>query len=129
MKLQNFSFEQFGERGEEVNASGMAGVASIEIESGDILMDNGVTLEVESEDIIIETKQLDWKDTLRILSSGEEDEVNIFQDNGTSFTGIGLRIDTRKRSWAFSGAVGGIFIHNDDEDDDDKDDDDKDNTE
>jgi hypothetical protein len=60
MKIQNFVFEQYGERGEEVNAYGKAGSASVNIESGDIFMDRGVRIEVESEDIILETNQLEW---------------------------------------------------------------------
>jgi len=110
MKLENFSFEQYGERGEEINALGRAGSASIEIESGDIFMDNGIWLEVESEDIIIETKQLEWRDEPKIMTSGEDEDVHIYQENGTHFTGIGLRVETRSRLWEFSGAVGGIYV-------------------
>jgi len=115
MKLENFTFEQYGERGEEVNALGMAGNASVDIESGDIFMNNGVRIEVESEDIIIETFQLEWKDEKRTLSSGDRTEVNILQDNGTNFTGTGLTVNTRYRTWEFSGEAGGTYIYEDDE--------------
>ena len=113
MRLQNFVFEQYGERGEEVNAYGMAGFASVDIDSGDIFMDNGVRIEVESEDIIIETNQLEWKDEDRLLFTREEEEVNIFQNKGTGFTGTGLRVDARNRIWEFMGNVSGIYIHED----------------
>ncbi|MCL2759399.1 MAG: LPS export ABC transporter periplasmic protein LptC [Treponema sp.] len=115
MKLQNFIFEQYGERGEEVNVTGKAGNASVDIETGDIVMTVGVSLEVESEDIIIETELLDWRDDPRILSTGTEDEVNVLRENGTSFTGVGLRADARRRTFEFSGVVSGTFIHDDDE--------------
>jgi LPS export ABC transporter protein LptC len=115
MTLQNFIFEQYGERGEEVNAVGKAGNASVNIESGDIFMDRGVRIEVESEDIIIETNQLEWKDKERILSTGEDEEVNIFQQNGTGFTGTGLNVDARRRAWEFSGSAGGIYIYDDED--------------
>ena len=118
MKLQNLTFEQYGERGEEVNTVGRAGNASIDIETGDIFMDMGVRIEVESEDIIIETFQLEWKDEKRSLFSGKEDEVNVYRENGTSFTGIGLLADARMRTWEFSGRVGGTYIHDDDESED-----------
>ena len=118
MKLQNLTFEQYGERGEEVNTVGRAGNASIDIETGDIFMDRGVRIEVESEDIIIETFQLEWKDEKRSLSSGKEDEVNVYRENGTRFTGIGLLADARMRTWEFSGKVGGTYIHDDDESED-----------
>ena len=115
MTLENFSFEQFGEGGEGINSFGMAGFALVDIESVDIFMERGVRIEVESEDIVIETNQLEWRDRQRILSSGEEDEVNISRDAGTSFTGVGLRVDTRRRTWEFSGPVHGTYIHEDEE--------------
>jgi len=116
MKLINFSFEQYGERGEEVNALGKAGYASVDIETGDVFMDDGVWIEVESENIIMETKQLEWKDEPRTLAAGAENEVNIYQDSGTSFKGIGLFVDARNRTYEFTGIVSGIFIPGDDED-------------
>ena len=83
MDLVNFSFEQYGNRGEEINAYGRAGSGSIEIDSGDIRMDNSVRIEVESEDIIIETVWLEWKDKDKLLFGGNEEEVIIQQQNGT----------------------------------------------
>jgi LPS export ABC transporter protein LptC len=121
MELAKFTFEQFGQYGEEVNAYGQAGTATIEIDSGDIRLGEGVRIEVESEDIIIETKWLQWKDKDRLLSTGENEEVNIFQVSGTSFTGIGFKADARKRSWEFSGGVSGTYIHEDKEEDNEDD--------
>jgi len=116
MELRNFFFEQFGNHGEDVNASGRAGSASFEIDSGDIYMDNGVRIEVDSENLAIETMRLEWKDENRILTGGEQEEVNIYQENGTAFTGIGFHADARWRTWEFAGNVGGTYIHDDDED-------------
>ena len=115
MKLQNFSFEQYGERGEEVNASGSAVNASVDINTSDIFMNNGVRIEVDSEDIIIETDQLEWKDEPKTLSTGESNEVVISQESGTRFTGIGLFADARRRTWEFKGEVGGTYFQEDDE--------------
>jgi len=115
MKLENFTFEQYGEKGSEVNTMGSAGNASVDINSGDISMSDGVRLEVESEDIVIETNQLDWKDETHILSTGKEDEVNIYRENGTHFIGIGLTADARNRTFEFSGDVSGTYIQEDDE--------------
>jgi len=115
MKLENFTFEQYGEKGHEVNTMGRAGNASVDINSGDIQMTNGVKLEVESEDIIIETNQLDWKDETRTLSTGTEDEVNIYRENGTHFTGTGLTADTRRRTFEFLSDVSGSYIQEEDE--------------
>ncbi|GBU28775.1 hypothetical protein R84B8_02337 [Treponema sp. R8-4-B8] len=117
MKLENFTFEQYGDKGSEVNTMGSAGNASVDINSGDIQMTNGVRLEVESEDIIIETNQLDWKDESHILSTGTEDEVNIYRENGTHFLGTGLTADARKRTFEFFSDVSGSYIQEDDKDD------------
>ena len=119
MELRNFSFEQFGSHGEEINAYGRAGSALFEIDSGDIRMEDGVRIEVESENIALETARLEWKDNDRTLSGGATDEVYIYQENGTSFTGIGFQSNARSRSWSFSDTVSGTYIHDDDEDEED----------
>jgi len=113
MELRNFSFEQFGNHGEEVNAYGIAGSASFEIDSGDIRMDNGVRIDVDSEELAIETRRLEWKDKDRLLTAGDQDEVNIYQENGTAFTGIGFHADARWRTWEFTGSVSGAYVHDD----------------
>ncbi|MDR0290522.1 MAG: LPS export ABC transporter periplasmic protein LptC [Treponema sp.] len=115
MELQNFSFEQFGSRGEEINASGRAGSASIEMDSMDIRLDNGVRIDVDSEDLAIETKWLQWKDNDKILTGGEGEEVYVYQENGTAFAGIGFHADARRRTWEFAGNVSGTYIHDDDD--------------
>jgi LPS export ABC transporter protein LptC len=120
MKLWNFSFEQFDGHGDEVNAYGRAGRASFEIDSGDISMEDGVLIEINSEDIAIETARLEWKDKERTLSGGPTDEVHVYRENGTSFTGIGFQSNARSRSWSFSDTVIGTYIHDDDDDDDDE---------
>jgi LPS export ABC transporter protein LptC len=115
MKLRNFSFEQFGNHGEDVNAYGRAGSATAEIDTGNISLEDGVRLEVESEDIAIETQQLEWRDKERLLLGGEGGAVNILQESGTSFNGIGFRADARLRTWEFSGGVRGTYIYEDKE--------------
>ncbi|MDR1587986.1 MAG: LPS export ABC transporter periplasmic protein LptC [Treponema sp.] len=115
MELRNFSFEQFGNHGADVNAYGRAGSASVELESGDIRMGDGVRIEVESEDFTIETRQLEWKDKARTLIGGSADEVNVSRANGTKFTGIGFSADARRQTWEFAEGVGGTYIHDDEE--------------
>jgi LPS export ABC transporter protein LptC len=115
IELRNFSFEQFGNHGEEINASGRAGSASIEMDSMDIRLDNEVRIEVETDDLAIETKWLEWKDEARTLTGGPENEVNIYSEKGTNFTGIGFQADARRRTWEFTGSVGGTYVHEDKE--------------
>jgi len=115
MELRSFSFEQFEKNGAEVNAYGSAGSAEYMIDSGDIRMDGGVRIEVESEDITIETKQLEWRDKAHTISGGNEEPATVFRANGTSFSGIGFSADARLRTWEFSGEVSGSYINEDDE--------------
>jgi LPS export ABC transporter protein LptC len=117
IELRNFSFEQFGNRGEEINASGRAGSASIEMDSMDIRLDNEVRIDVDSEDLAIETMWLEWKDEAHTLTGGPENEVNIYQEKGTAFTGTGFKADARRRSWEFTGNVSGTYVQEDDEED------------
>jgi LPS export ABC transporter protein LptC len=109
IKLENMTFEQYGEQGDEINVSGRAGNAAVEIDTGDILMDNNVRIEVKKEDIILETYQIKWIDESKYLSTGENNEVYVYRKDGTTFTGIGLQSDTRKRDWEFLGAVRGMY--------------------
>jgi len=115
MKLENFMFEQYGEKGQEVNTQGGAGNASVDINSGDISMTNGVRLEVESEDIILETSQIEWKDEPHTITSGAEDEVHVYRENGTHFIGVGLSADARKRTFEFSSDISGTYVQEDED--------------
>jgi LPS export ABC transporter protein LptC len=115
MKLDHFRFEQFETRAESVNAVGNAGLASIELDSGNIHMQDGVRIEVESEDLAIATASLEWRDKERHLSTGEADQVAITRSDGTSFTGWGFSADTRRRSWEFKNGVEGAYVDKDED--------------
>ncbi|MDR0589538.1 MAG: LPS export ABC transporter periplasmic protein LptC [Spirochaetaceae bacterium] len=116
MELDAFSFEQFEDHGETLNAVGSAGTASMDLGSGNIQLGGKVTIAVDSEDIIIETDAIEWKDRERSLSGGEDIVVDIYRSDGTSFTGRGFSADLRQRTWIFSGDVEGIYIHDDEKD-------------
>jgi LPS export ABC transporter protein LptC len=116
MELRNFSFEQFSNHGGEVDSTGKAAAARVELESGNIGLSGGVSLSVDSEDITIQTESLDWLDEERQLSGGPEAPVRILRDDGTSFQGRGFRANTRSRNWEFIGPVGGAYIYEEDED-------------
>jgi LPS export ABC transporter protein LptC len=109
MNLQNLSFEQFEHKGDEINASGSSGDAYVELDSGNIRMSGGVRIEVDSEDITIETAGLEWKDKERQLLAPSDAPVEILRSDGTSFRGIGFSADTRARTWEFSGGVSGAY--------------------
>jgi LPS export ABC transporter protein LptC len=121
MELRNFSFEQFDTRGEEVNAVGSAGAASVELESGNIKMQGGVRISVDSEDLTIETASLNWQDEERSLSGEESGRVDILRSDGTHFAGQGFSANVRSRTWTFAGGAEGFYIHEDDDEDEDAD--------
>jgi LPS export ABC transporter protein LptC len=116
MELNNFSFEQFEDHGETVNAIGKAGTASMDLNSGDIQLGGKVTISVDSEDLIIETDTIEWKDRDRALSGKEDTKVDIYRSDGTSFSGKGFSANLRSRTWTFSGDVEGIYIHDEEKD-------------
>ncbi|MDR2484133.1 MAG: LPS export ABC transporter periplasmic protein LptC [Treponema sp.] len=115
MELKNFSFEQFGHQGEDINAVGRAGTASVELDSGNIRMREGVWIEVDSEDISIETLGLDWEDKEKRLSAGEYEQVNMRRSDGTNFSGQGFSANIRERTWGFSSGIEGTYVWEDDE--------------
>ena len=117
MEITRFSFEQFERRGEEISAAGIAGAASVELESGNIRMSGGVRLEVASEDIIIETAWLDWRDKERRLLAGEDEEVTMRRSDGSQFSGRGFSAKIRDRTWGFDQGIAGTYIWEDDEED------------
>ncbi|GHT82538.1 hypothetical protein FACS1894137_01620 [Spirochaetia bacterium] len=122
MELQNFSFDQFYNHGDGINASGRAGNAVAELDSGNIQLERNIMLFVESEDITITTDNLSWKDKERVLAGSEAGKVDIERSDGTLFSGLGFTTDARSRTWEFSGAVEGIYIDTDEDDDNDTDD-------
>jgi LPS export ABC transporter protein LptC len=117
MELRNFSFEQYDTSGEEVNAVGSAGAALVELESGNIKMQGGVRIAVDSEDLTIETTSLSWQDKERLLSGAESGQVDIQRSDGTNFSGRGFSADVRSRTWAFTSGVEGAYVHTDEDED------------
>jgi LPS export ABC transporter protein LptC len=112
MELNGFSFEQYA-RGGEVNAAGSGGSASVDLNSGNIQLEGGIRISIESEDITIETPALSWQDEERILSGSEKDAVQVTRSDGTGFSGSGFSADARSRTWNFSMPVEGTYVHED----------------
>jgi LPS export ABC transporter protein LptC len=115
MGLRDFSFEQMEDRGETVNVEGTAGAAEVQLDSGDILLFDGVKIRIESEDLTIHASEIEWIDNDKALFGREDDIVEVQRSDGTSFTGRGFSAEIRSRTWAFSGEAQGIFVDEDDE--------------
>jgi LPS export ABC transporter protein LptC len=118
MNLRDFSFEQFENHGDGVDAMGKAGQASVALDSGNISLEGGVIISVESEDITIETAGLDWRDKERRLLGTPSGEVSINRSDGTEFRGRGFSADARSRTWTFSSGVSGLYVEKDDDEED-----------
>jgi LPS export ABC transporter protein LptC len=115
MELRNFNFEQMEDRGETVNVEGAAKAATVQIDTGDILLSGGVQVSIESEDIIINTAELEWKDKEKAIKAGAEEEVDVQRSDGTNFTGRGFSADIRSRTWSFTGEVKGSYVEKDED--------------
>jgi LPS export ABC transporter protein LptC len=120
MELRNFSFEQFQSHGDEINATGMAGSAHVDLESGDIVLGEGISIEVDSEDITIKTETLSWYDQERVLTGKNGGVVDITRSDGTSFYGKGFTADIRYRTWEFTDGIEGTYVDEDDEEEPDE---------
>jgi LPS export ABC transporter protein LptC len=115
MELKNLTFEQMEDHGETVNVEGAANVAAVQIDSGDISLWGGVRISIQSEDITINTTELEWKDKEKAIIGGEEEEVEVQRSDGTNFTGRGFSADVRSRTWSFSGEVNGSYVEKDED--------------
>ena len=115
MELRNFTFEQMEDHGETVNVEGEAKAATVQIDTGDISLSGGVRINIESEDIIINTAELEWKDKEKTIKGGAEEEVDVKRSDGTTFTGKGFSADIRGRTWSFAGEVKGSYVEKDGE--------------
>jgi LPS export ABC transporter protein LptC len=119
MDLKELTFEQFQKRGEEINVEGAIGSAQVEIDTGNIQMNNGITVDVQSEDLSIKTNRLRWENETYIVSADKEEYVNIYRSDGTSFTGQGFSANTRERTWSFESGANGVYFQDDDEEEKD----------
>jgi LPS export ABC transporter protein LptC len=115
MELRNFSFEQFQNHGDEINAAGIAGSAHVDLESGNIILGDGISIEVDSEDITIRTDALSWYDEEHILTGEAGGIVDIARSDGTAFYGKGFAANARHRTWEFAGGIEGTYVDEDDE--------------
>jgi LPS export ABC transporter protein LptC len=116
MELKNYSFEQYNTTNEEIDATGSGGFASVELETSNIHMSDGIEIIVDTEDITLETERLDWDDGKKFLKGGDNDPISVEQSDGTNLNGTGFSADVRARTWFISYDASGDFIHNEDED-------------
>ena len=129
LRLLNISFEQLENRGTEINAIGWAGEALVETDTGNARLSEMVRVEIDSEDVIIETSGLRWRDAEKELLGIDDDEVEILRSDGTRFTGRGFSANIRERTFGFTAGVEGTYVDNEDSSEEEEDDDDEDSSE
>jgi LPS export ABC transporter protein LptC len=118
MEMDTFSFEQFNavpenyEKNPDMNASGNAAAARIETDTGNLSMTGGVSIQVVSEDISLETPEIFWVDSERLLTA--PGELGIVRSDGTTLRGTGFSADLRRRSFEFESAVEGSIVEDED---------------
>ena len=118
MELDDFSFEQFimdfnaNPREQpaepELNSWGRAGQLRLETDTNNFSMSDNVIINVDSENLSIETDDISWNDNDRLLQT--QGTVHITRSDGTFIEGTGFSADTRSRSWEFESAVEGTII-------------------
>ena len=114
MEVRAFQFEQLADQGATVNAEGAAAEATVYLDSGNVNLRGGVRIIIDSEDVILTTYELKWRDNENTLTAGEDDEVEIERSDGTHFTGTGFFANTRNREFIFTGQVRGRFVEDND---------------
>ncbi|GAB1482569.1 hypothetical protein MASR2M78_13850 [Treponema sp.] len=115
MRVRNLSFAQYAPQGGSEEAAGTAGMAKVDLVSGDVDLERGVSIVVHSEDLGIETSNLSWKDSSKQLVSGDGVAVLLKRSDGTILSGKGFSSDAREKTWKFSGEVSGSYIDDEEE--------------
>jgi LPS export ABC transporter protein LptC len=113
MKLSNYSFEQFkrgGEGSDDISAKGTGTLAQIELESGNIVMNDGVSIESEEEDIMFDTASLSWNNKEYTLKGADDAAVNVKRGDGTVFVGRSFHAELRNRNWGFETGAEGLYV-------------------
>ena len=120
MEVDEFSFEQYNAAPEgqeaipDINARGKAAFARMETDTNNLLIRGGVSIEVVSEDIVLESAELSYIDNEKLINA--PGTVDIRRSDGTTLKGTGFSADIRSRSWEFESAVEGSVVEEDKED-------------
>ena len=102
MELDTISFEQYNPAPEGqkeipgINARGKARTARIETDTRNAFISGGVSLEVVSEDFLLETDEISWQDDERLLNA--PGSVHINRSDGTTLKGTGFSASPVQRS-------------------------------
>lgn len=109
MVVKSPRFAQFAADGSD-GAVGGASSAVVDLASGDVSLYGGVTLSIPDEEMIIETEELSWKDSDRMLRGAIDKPVLVKKSDGSYLSGIGFSADARLKKWELNGQVSGTLV-------------------
>ncbi|AEJ20858.1 LPS export ABC transporter periplasmic protein LptC [Gracilinema caldarium] len=115
LQVQNISFEQYSKNSVGPDAVGSAGFAQFWTATSDAAFSGGVQIYINSENLSIEAKSLQWNHNSKKLLGPLDDQVLLKKSDGSILVGKNFSADGRSRSWQFTGPVSGTYQEDTDE--------------
>lgn len=113
--LSSVLFQEFNDSG-EIITEGWADTVTYFTETEDAEMEGNLDFFSQEEEGGISAEYLYWIKESKNLKSKSENQVNIWEDTGSSITGTGFEADFSTKEIYFSGGTSGTVV--DEEDDD-----------
>lgn len=114
--LENILFREYNEEG-EIITEGEAEELTFFTESEDAELWGGVDFYSSREEAALRGDRFFWDNEERTLRGGDETEVKLLREDGSSVRGKGFEVDFSNLSLRFSRSVAGVFIDEEEEDD------------
>lgn len=109
VRLFGIRFTEFDGSG-SVLTEARADRAEYHVDTGDARADGSVVVESRRDDARIEAQALLWRDSERMLASGDGAEVVIERADGSRVTAAGFEADVARRAIRFLGPVSGRLV-------------------
>jgi len=115
--LEGATFHEYGSDGELVS-EGKADSVIYYTDTKNADMRGNIEVISHKEEGGIRAQSLYWDDARRFLSSSPDEETEIFDEDGSHFTGKGFEVDMKRIIVRFLQAVDGNYVVADDDDED-----------
>jgi LPS export ABC transporter protein LptC len=112
--LFGVNFREYGESG-EVTTEGRADTVVYHTDTKNAEIAGNIEIVSHKEEGGIRTQHLYWDDARRFLSAAPDEETEIFDEDGSQFSGKGFEADIKRLIISFLDAVDGDFITEDGE--------------
>jgi LPS export ABC transporter protein LptC len=114
--FKNIKFKYYGRNDEEeANVNGEGRKVYIWTERNDVIFDEWVYITIESEEMTVSAKYLEWDNEKRELSAKEGEAVKINKFDGSEMTGYGFKAYGADRTWEMEEGASGVIIGKKDE--------------